>query len=353
MGVVRDTADRLVRSFTGVFTFDVDPELDEQRNVERVVAETGVVAGLISCLQPIPLADLVVLAPLHVKMTLQIGRIKGFEVSHERALEIVREVLAVAWLALASQAVIGVFGKLIPPARAVFNFTLNYAATWAIGSVVAYYFDCLREGTSPSADVMKELFAEELRAGQAHGPAAGGDALQARAEALRERVRRRDPALVTRTRLAPRLEAFAPPSPPAAPEEVAPAPPAPAPRLKIRITRAQLAPPAPAPSPEPEPERPAKTLGHDGEPPREVAIGFKNPPKTLGEETPSAQARDRAQATAAAPELPASAEAEAGLVERLERLAALHRAGALSHEEFTRAKQRLLAEGPDASSTVR
>ncbi len=347
MGVVRDTADRLVRSFTGVFTFDVDPALDEQENVERVVAETGVVAGVISCLQPIPLADIVVLAPLHVKMTLQIGRIKGFEVSQERAVEIVREVLAAAWLALASQAVIGVIGKLIPPARAVFNFTLNYAATWAIGSVVAYYFDCLREGTSPSADVMKELFAEELRAGKTHGAAAGGDALQARAEALRERVRRRDPALVTKTRLVPRLEALAPPRPPAS-DEAAPAASEPAPRLKIRITRAQLAPPAPPQQDEPAaPERPAKTLGHEGEAPREVAIGFKNPPKTLGEETPSARERDRAQAVAAL-EAPAAEGPEDGLVERLERLAALLRAGALSADEFARAKQRLLAEGPDA-----
>ncbi len=351
MGVLRDTADRVVQSFTNLFKFEVDPALDERGNVEKVVAETGVVAGLISCVQPIPLADIVVLTPLHVKMTLQIGKIKGFEVTQERALDIVREVIGVAWLALASQAVIGVIGKLIPVARVVFNFTLNYAATWAIGNVVDYYFDCLREGTIPSAEVMKDLFAEEFRVGKKRGEAFDPNDMKARAEALRARVRQRDPSLATRTRLEPKERkvraAPAAPSPTSAPTPAASA----SGRLKIRITKKELrgeeeAQAAPAPEPASEEGPPAKTLGPVDERP-EVQIGFKRPPKTLGadgrpslgELLPGIDLSGQA-----APDAPAAEPEPEGLVDRLERLASLHQQGALSAEEFAQAKGRLLAE---------
>ena len=78
--------ERVTQSVANVFRFEVDPALDERENVEQVIAETSLVAGLIACIQPIPAADFLVLAPLQAKMALQIGKIKGFELSQERAL---------------------------------------------------------------------------------------------------------------------------------------------------------------------------------------------------------------------------------------------------------------------------
>ena len=86
MGSLRELADSIVSAFTNVFNFDVDPTLTEHEAVEKCIAETGVVAGLIACVQPIPIpfADLVVLTPLYLKMTLQVLETFGGQVENTR-----------------------------------------------------------------------------------------------------------------------------------------------------------------------------------------------------------------------------------------------------------------------------
>ncbi|MGE0707681.1 MAG: SHOCT domain-containing protein [Planctomycetota bacterium] len=280
---LREVVDELVEAFTGVFRFEPDPSLDEEASVDKVVHETGVVAGLIACVQPIPAADVVVLTPLHVKLALQIGRIKGFELTRERAAEMVSEVTGTVWLALTSQALIGIVGKIVPLARLVLTYPLNYAATWAIGQVTAYYFDCLRAGATPRPEDLRRVFQEQLVVGRRQGESMDGDLLRAKAEALRQRVQARDPRLRTKTRMDPLQRPTLPPAPPGARPPTAP----PGERPKIKIVlgkRPEEAEDAPAEELTLEEEAPAatKTLGPAGAA-REIEIGFRPADKTLGE----------------------------------------------------------------------
>lgn len=300
MTYLRRFVDTVVTSFANVFKFEADPTLTEAENVDRVIAETGIVAACVACVQPIPAADFLILTPLQAKMCLHIGRIKGFEVTNERALEIVREVMGTVWLAIATQVLIGSFVKVLPIAGIVMTFPLNYAATWAIGKVVDYYFDCLREGIVPSGEQMKALFAEQFKVGRERGEALDRNDIQRKAEELRRKVEARDPSLKTETR----FEAEAPPPPAGGAGASAAAPDGAGVRQKIKVSL------------------------------RSSETGAR---KTIGGEPDEAPPEE-----AAPPPAPVASKPER-LVEQLERLARLRGAGVLTQEEFEAAKKKLLS----------
>ena len=95
----------LVESFVNVFKLDVDPLASEKTNVGKIIDQSALVSAVIVFVQPFPIADFVVMAPLLAKMTLHVGKAKGFDISQERALEIVREVIGAIGLAWAATAV--------------------------------------------------------------------------------------------------------------------------------------------------------------------------------------------------------------------------------------------------------
>ncbi|MBL4845635.1 MAG: SHOCT domain-containing protein [Planctomycetes bacterium] len=402
---VREFVAELTSAFAGTLRFDADPLVDSQQQVDQAIADAGTVAGIVACLQPFPAADLFVLMPLHAKLALHIGRIKGFEVTPARAGLIVREVMSVAWLALTSQALIGIVGKAVPLVRPILTYPLNYAATWAIGQVVSYYFDCLKEGEAPSRSKMKEVFAKEMLIGRRRGNALDPVGIQERAIVLRSKIARRDPTLKTSVR----LQSRAPHRPRSLARGVPRPTPRPGERIKIVIEGRPLselrepdfdsAEPAvlasvgletagadsaaaespgtepvdpetagleptvdeaPEPSVEAPEPAPLKTLGPQDT--REVEVRFAPAKKTLGEAPPvRAKPRDvspppaprRREGIAAfmkahrteAPKAPKTRGKRRpidGLVRDLERLSELYEQGSLSEEEFKAAKARLL-----------
>lgn len=340
MSYLRDFVDRIVQSFANVLKFgDPDPTLTEQENVERVIAETALVAACISCIQPIPFADFVILLPLQAKMTLHIGRIKGFDITQDRALDIAREVAATVGMTVMAQMLIGSFAKVLPLAGIVMTFPLNYAATWAIGNVVDYYFDCMRAGRVPSAQVMKDLFTEQFRVGKAKGQELDRSAVERKADELRRKVAERDAELVTETRLDPRPQDAPRRAPTSAPAPAAEANGGGRRRIKITVgggggDRGRRA-------PDDEPVRARKTIGLDdalpGTPP-----GDASPPpgatKTVGGPPPAPPAPEPTRPAAAPPlkDHPPS------FVDQLERLGKLRDAGVLTADEFELAKRKIL-----------
>jgi uncharacterized protein (DUF697 family) len=330
---IRDLANRYVEAVANAFKFEVEPHLTPNDNIEKLVGETALLSATIAVIQPLPFADFLLLAPLHVKMALQIGKIKGFQVSEERAYDIVKEVVAAAGTALAAQGLLATLGKITPLiwARIILTFPITYATTWALGIMVDYYFDCLATGRNPSAEVLKDLFAEQFKVGKSRGQALDKDDMLARADALRRKVAARDPDLTTTTRMQPRPQTRPPVTPGTAP---APGPNGKRPKIKIVIDKKEPPQQEDVVEPaEPVPEEPdeapvtSKTIGGDS---NDIEIGFKPAKKTLGDAfDPVIAVQER--------------ETPDALVDKLERLAALKESGILSDDEFQLAKQKLLS----------
>ncbi len=334
---LREFVDELTGAFSNTLSFEIEEGGDPRAQVDQAIADAGVVAGFVSCVQPFPAADLFILMPLHAKLAVQIGRIKGFEVTPERAGQIVREVMGVAWLALTSQALIGIVGKAVPIVRPILTYPLNYAATWAIGQAVAYYFDCLQEGRQPTKAQLRQVFAEQLARGRKQGEDLDPIGVRERATLLRAQIVARDPDLLTSVRLDPRAQfvprrSFAPP-----PKH---APPAGGGRIKIVIP--------PKPKPAPPPPVPLRATVED----QELFMGEDEVQPEVASDSAEDSTTAQEQANPAAAPEPASPEQEPapsapaktarGLVDGLERLAELFEVGALTQEEFKAAKDRLL-----------
>src|SRR5580704_730179 len=99
-GSVKQSLREVADSFAGVLKFEVNPALSEQENVHQIIQQTATVCAVLACVNPIPMTDFLVLTPLHAKMTFHIGKVKGFTVTQERALDILREVISTAGLSL-------------------------------------------------------------------------------------------------------------------------------------------------------------------------------------------------------------------------------------------------------------
>lgn len=321
MGYLSDFLDHVGESFAGLFNLEADPELTERQNVEKVIDQTGTVACIVSMILPIPAADFLALTPLQAKMTFHIARIKGFQLSEERAREVVKEIVGVLGLSLTAHLLIVSVSKFIP-FGGLLTVPLIYAATWAIGNVVDYYFDCLRSGNEPSAAAMKALFAEQFRVGKRRGEQLDEGDLKRKAEELRRKVEAKDPSLRTETRFEPPPPSRAAGAPTASPGEAAA-------RAKIKITPREANSGSGS----------RKTIGADSDELRAVT----DPPADGAAPSPAPAAQAPGAPAAGSAPAPRPASGGERLIDQLERLAKLHAAGVLDADEFEQAKRRLLA----------
>jgi uncharacterized protein (DUF697 family) len=351
MGYLSELFDYVADSFSNLFNLEPDESLSEPENVEKVIDQTATVAAITSMVLPIPAADFVVLTPIQAKMALHIGTIKGFDVSQERAQEIVTEILGVLGMSLTANLLIVSLTKLIPIVGGVLTVPLIYAATWGIGKVVDYYFDCLRAGNKPSSETMKDLFAEQFKVGKKRGEDLDTDSLKRQADDLRRRVEARGEDLRTETRMdgsaaAGRTQAG---SSGAAADRGG--------KRKITITLPDKAEQARNPAVDqtdlPPPMR--KTIGPLGqvkvtpkgeepaaEPEATVEPRGATAKKTVGEATPPLGTPEAPGETSEPAAQGSSDGAENSLIDRLERLARLREQGILTADEFAEAKRKLL-----------
>lgn len=404
MGILKDYIEHVSDSFQTLFNLDAVDHLTESENIERVINHTATVAWVVYTLNPFPLLDLATLTPIQAKMAVHIARLKGFEVTQERAKDTVLEIMGVLGMTLTAQLMISTTAKLIPIVGSIMGGPLIYAATYAIGNVVDYYYDCLRSDQKPSNEAMKDLFVEQFRVGKAKGEKVDRSEIQRKADELRRRVAERDPSLATETRLPPREESLRRPAPASSPP---PAADGDGGRRKIKITlggkgkseaRATdeaeelVAPvrktigPSGRVGPEPAPAPPAKSLGAEQAPPsKSLGPEPAPPPRSLGPEpaatatperatpeperypTPNAVSQREDDRLGAAPTpprgvarpseapdpAPAAAVADApaaapeppgavSIVDQLERLGRLKTQGVLSADEFDQAKRKIL-----------
>lgn len=110
---------------------------DEQRTaaVKELVQVCSVAASAMT-IQPFPLLDTALIAPIQIAMVQGIGKIHGHKLDSKSILEM----LSTFGASIVAQNVIMAAAKLIPFVGWVVTISMAYAMTWAIGEVSDHYF---------------------------------------------------------------------------------------------------------------------------------------------------------------------------------------------------------------------
>jgi uncharacterized protein (DUF697 family) len=125
--------DTIKRVLDGDYT-DASDE-DRQRAVKELVQVCSVAAGAMT-IQPFPLLDTALIAPIQIAMVQGIGKIHG----HKLDTKSVLEMLSTFGASIVAQNLIMAAAKLIPFFGWVVTISMAYALTWAIGEVSDHYF---------------------------------------------------------------------------------------------------------------------------------------------------------------------------------------------------------------------
>lgn len=120
----------------------------EHAQTRRIISERAALCAGVS-LEPVPLLDLAIILPLHIKMVLDIGKVYGFELSKDRAKEIALELASTIALSYATRVVARSALKVIPVVGALLNAPMVFASTYAIGTLAENYFRTRRPELPP------------------------------------------------------------------------------------------------------------------------------------------------------------------------------------------------------------
>lgn len=131
----------LLKQVLDNFNFDVDPSLTREANTEEVIRSAALLSGAVA-VEPLPFADLLIITPVQAKMVLHIGKIYGFEVSANRAREIVQELgVTLAYGFVARQVMRGVAKIALPLIGGLITAPAVYGWTYALGRLAEQYFE--------------------------------------------------------------------------------------------------------------------------------------------------------------------------------------------------------------------
>ncbi|EYB67319.1 hypothetical protein DEIPH_ctg044orf0036 [Deinococcus phoenicis] len=158
----------LVKQVLDNFNFDVDPDLTPEENVEEVIKSAALLSGAIA-VEPIPFADILLITPVQAKMVLHIGKIYGFDITPDRAREIVQELGAtVAYGMLARQVMRGLAKLALPVIGGLITAPAVYGWTFALGRVAQNHFERKHQGLpvgkSEQVKVIQEAKGQARRA---------------------------------------------------------------------------------------------------------------------------------------------------------------------------------------------
>lgn len=125
-------------------------EVEKARAVRELVQVCSVAAGAMT-IQPIPLLDTALIAPVQIGLVQGIGKIHGYTLDRRSILEI----LGTFGASIVAQNLIMGAAKLIPFFGWVVTISMAYALTWAIGEVSDHYF---RNGREVDEDELRAMF---------------------------------------------------------------------------------------------------------------------------------------------------------------------------------------------------
>lgn len=139
-------------TFERVVNGDFASAGDEQKvEAVREVIQVASVAAAAVTVQPIPIIDMVLIAPIQIGMVQAIGRVHGYRLDRKSVLEILSSFGA----GLVTQGVLISTTKLVPIVGFLAAIPMAYALTWSVGEVAHYYF---KSGRGVSPDELKDMF---------------------------------------------------------------------------------------------------------------------------------------------------------------------------------------------------
>lgn len=125
-------------------------EAEKTQAVRELIQVCSVAAGAMT-IQPFPLMDTALIAPIQIGLVQGIGKIHGYKLDKKSILEI----LSTFGASIVAQNLIMAAAKLIPFFGWVVTISMAYALTWAIGEVSDHYF---RNGRNVDEDELRAMF---------------------------------------------------------------------------------------------------------------------------------------------------------------------------------------------------
>jgi len=153
----------------------------EKDGAVRDVIQVCSIAAAAVTIQPVPLLDTALVAPIQIGMVQAIGRVHGYKLDRKSILEI----LGTFGASLVAQNVIMAAAKLIPFAGFLITTSMAYALTWAIGEVSDHYF---RNGRGVPEGELRDMFKRvyEQKKAEKQAQNKGNDTLKDRLEQLKK-----------------------------------------------------------------------------------------------------------------------------------------------------------------------
>jgi uncharacterized protein (DUF697 family) len=146
-----------LRWFRRTVEVDLNAASDEERGraVEEVIRASSTAAG-VAALQPLPLLDIALIAPIQIAMVRSIGRIRGYAIDLKAAFEVFKVFhlgLLTQKAAISAPALVPVMGQLL-------SMWVASALTYAVGVASDHYF---RNGRTASVAELRTLFESAYR----------------------------------------------------------------------------------------------------------------------------------------------------------------------------------------------
>lgn len=136
---------------SGINQLDIPPDEKVRKLLLRFSGLCGAIA-----VQPIPFADIFVLTPIQLYMGTLIAEARGYKFSMS---QIFKEILGLIGLAyLAQQTAIGLYKTVLPFLGAITTIPLVFVLTYAIGSVMDYYFVSKTQGKRVTKEDLVKAF---------------------------------------------------------------------------------------------------------------------------------------------------------------------------------------------------
>jgi uncharacterized protein (DUF697 family) len=133
----------------------------EREAVDKIVRERATLCAAVA-LEPVPLLDLAIVLPLHLQMIVQIGKVYGFQLSKERAKEIVVEFASAIAVTYATRTAARSVLKFVPILGPVLNAPMVFTSTYALGMLAERYFRARRADLPPLEKLEAQKLAREF-----------------------------------------------------------------------------------------------------------------------------------------------------------------------------------------------